>query len=214
MRCREWYGWHFPELGKIITDNLMYCKCVRKVGECWGQPSLGHASEQGLSGTGVRATHCSSPWAMLPSAAGQMGPAEKEGDVCIWMLVQFAIWKLKWKLMPHHQPVLLDHQHILESQLVSRPVWKLAPKKQMYREVLPVSGCSGRWQLLELFIRAGRMTSIFWTLASPLGLTCFVLMIDFFFFFSCFFVIMKFAVQREVCGFKNPFFPPVAETIK
>uniref|UniRef100_A0A8C0VN99 Nucleolar protein 58 n=1 Tax=Cyanistes caeruleus TaxID=156563 RepID=A0A8C0VN99_CYACU len=33
MRCREWYGWHFPELGKIITDNLMYCKCVRKVGD-------------------------------------------------------------------------------------------------------------------------------------------------------------------------------------
>lgn len=33
MRCREWYGWHFPELGKIITDNLTYCKCVRKVGD-------------------------------------------------------------------------------------------------------------------------------------------------------------------------------------
>ncbi|KAG6939018.1 NOP58 ribonucleoprotein [Chelydra serpentina] len=33
MRCREWYGWHFPELGKIVTDNLTYCKCVRKVGD-------------------------------------------------------------------------------------------------------------------------------------------------------------------------------------
>uniref|UniRef100_A0A8D0L3L6 Nucleolar protein 58 n=1 Tax=Sphenodon punctatus TaxID=8508 RepID=A0A8D0L3L6_SPHPU len=33
MRCREWYGWHFPELGKIVTDNLMYCKCVQKVGD-------------------------------------------------------------------------------------------------------------------------------------------------------------------------------------
>nr|XP_028557482.1 nucleolar protein 58 [Podarcis muralis] len=33
MRCREWYGWHFPELGKIITDNLTYCKCVRKIGD-------------------------------------------------------------------------------------------------------------------------------------------------------------------------------------
>nr|XP_033802897.1 nucleolar protein 58 [Geotrypetes seraphini] len=33
MRCREWYGWHFPELGKIITDNLVYCKCVRRVGD-------------------------------------------------------------------------------------------------------------------------------------------------------------------------------------
>ncbi|KAM9305152.1 nucleolar protein 58 isoform 2-T2 [Gastrophryne carolinensis] len=33
MRCREWYGWHFPELGKIITDNLAFCKCVRAVGD-------------------------------------------------------------------------------------------------------------------------------------------------------------------------------------
>ncbi|XP_060639118.2 nucleolar protein 58 isoform X2 [Anolis sagrei] len=33
MRCREWYGWHFPELGKIITDNLTYCKCVQKIGD-------------------------------------------------------------------------------------------------------------------------------------------------------------------------------------
>ncbi|XP_047210786.1 nucleolar protein 58 isoform X1 [Girardinichthys multiradiatus] len=33
MRCREWYGWHFPELGKVITDNLAYCKSVRKVGD-------------------------------------------------------------------------------------------------------------------------------------------------------------------------------------
>lgn len=32
MRCREWYGWHFPELGKVVTDNLVYCKTVRKIG--------------------------------------------------------------------------------------------------------------------------------------------------------------------------------------
>ncbi|XP_040213166.1 nucleolar protein 58 [Rana temporaria] len=33
MRCREWYGWHFPEIGKIITDNLAYCKCLKAVGD-------------------------------------------------------------------------------------------------------------------------------------------------------------------------------------
>uniref|UniRef100_A0A8C6U9J0 Nucleolar protein 58 n=1 Tax=Neogobius melanostomus TaxID=47308 RepID=A0A8C6U9J0_9GOBI len=33
MRCREWYGWHFPELGKIVTDNLAYCKTVRNIGD-------------------------------------------------------------------------------------------------------------------------------------------------------------------------------------
>lgn len=28
MRAREWYGWHFPELGKIVNDNMLYAKCV------------------------------------------------------------------------------------------------------------------------------------------------------------------------------------------
>ena len=32
MRCREWFGWHFPEMGKVVTDNLEYCKCVIKMG--------------------------------------------------------------------------------------------------------------------------------------------------------------------------------------
>merc|ERR1719278_2248495 len=32
MRCREWYGWHFPELGKIITDNLVFIKTVELMG--------------------------------------------------------------------------------------------------------------------------------------------------------------------------------------
>ncbi|KAK4877296.1 hypothetical protein RN001_009802 [Aquatica leii] len=32
MRCREWYGWHFPELGKIITDNTAYVKIVKIIG--------------------------------------------------------------------------------------------------------------------------------------------------------------------------------------
>lgn len=29
MRVREWYGWHFPEMGKIVTDNIMYAKVSR-----------------------------------------------------------------------------------------------------------------------------------------------------------------------------------------
>merc|ERR1712050_640140 len=31
MRLREWYGWHFPEMGKIVTDNLAYAKTIRKM---------------------------------------------------------------------------------------------------------------------------------------------------------------------------------------
>ena len=29
MRVREWYGWHFPEMTKIVTDNIQYAKTVR-----------------------------------------------------------------------------------------------------------------------------------------------------------------------------------------
>jgi len=32
MRVREWYGWHFPEMGKIVLDNNMYAKVVKKMG--------------------------------------------------------------------------------------------------------------------------------------------------------------------------------------
>ncbi|CCF52770.1 hypothetical protein NDA14_006324 [Ustilago hordei] len=32
MRVKEWYGWHFPEMGKIISDNLAYAKVVRAMG--------------------------------------------------------------------------------------------------------------------------------------------------------------------------------------
>lgn len=28
MRVREWYGWHFPEMARIITDNIVYAKAV------------------------------------------------------------------------------------------------------------------------------------------------------------------------------------------
>ncbi|KAI5072327.1 hypothetical protein GOP47_0012433 [Adiantum capillus-veneris] len=32
MRVREWYGWHFPELGKIVQDNIVYAKVVKAMG--------------------------------------------------------------------------------------------------------------------------------------------------------------------------------------
>ncbi|KAG0453417.1 hypothetical protein HPP92_024721 [Vanilla planifolia] len=31
MRVREWYGWHFPELVKIINDNYLYAKIAKFV---------------------------------------------------------------------------------------------------------------------------------------------------------------------------------------
>mmetsp|Transcript_39855 Transcript_39855/g.48333 ORF Transcript_39855/g.48333 Transcript_39855/m.48333 type:complete len:382 (+) Transcript_39855:1-1146(+) len=32
MRVREWYGWHFPEMTKIVADNIEYAKAVKLMG--------------------------------------------------------------------------------------------------------------------------------------------------------------------------------------
>ena len=33
MRVREWYGWHFPELVKIVSENQKYAKCALFIGD-------------------------------------------------------------------------------------------------------------------------------------------------------------------------------------
>jgi len=32
MRIKEWFGWHFPEMSKIINDNETYVKLVHFMG--------------------------------------------------------------------------------------------------------------------------------------------------------------------------------------
>ena len=32
MRVKEWYGWHFPEMGKILNDNLAYARVILSMG--------------------------------------------------------------------------------------------------------------------------------------------------------------------------------------
>ncbi|KAN0007275.1 hypothetical protein ACTFIU_000474 [Dictyostelium citrinum] len=32
MRAREWYGWHFPELGKLITNHTQYANAIKAMG--------------------------------------------------------------------------------------------------------------------------------------------------------------------------------------
>ena len=29
LLCREWYGYHFPELVKIVNENYMYARVVK-----------------------------------------------------------------------------------------------------------------------------------------------------------------------------------------
>ncbi|RYP67781.1 hypothetical protein DL771_007042 [Monosporascus sp. 5C6A] len=32
MRVKEWYGWHFPELDRIVNDNLAYARIILAIG--------------------------------------------------------------------------------------------------------------------------------------------------------------------------------------
>eukprot|EP00842_Homolaphlyctis_polyrhiza_P002611 jgi/Hompol1/3350/HPOL_006484-RA len=32
MRAKEWYGWHFPELAKLLVDNLAFAKTIKLMG--------------------------------------------------------------------------------------------------------------------------------------------------------------------------------------
>ena len=33
MRVREWYGWHFPEMTKVVNDNIAYARVIRLMGD-------------------------------------------------------------------------------------------------------------------------------------------------------------------------------------
>ena len=33
MRVKEWFGWHFPELAKIVKDNYLYIRLVKIIKE-------------------------------------------------------------------------------------------------------------------------------------------------------------------------------------
>ena len=43
MRVREWFGWHFPEMTKIVSDNISYAKVVRAPGPLPGHRGIMHA---------------------------------------------------------------------------------------------------------------------------------------------------------------------------
>ncbi|KTW25670.1 hypothetical protein T552_03530 [Pneumocystis carinii B80] len=32
MRIKEWYGWHFPEMSRIVLDNIVYVKVIKAMG--------------------------------------------------------------------------------------------------------------------------------------------------------------------------------------
>ena len=33
MRLKEWFSWHFPEMAKIVNDNIIFTKLVHSIGK-------------------------------------------------------------------------------------------------------------------------------------------------------------------------------------
>jgi nucleolar protein 56 len=46
MRVREWYGWHFPELVRVVPDNYQYAKVCSFIGD---KSTLTDSSVEGLT---------------------------------------------------------------------------------------------------------------------------------------------------------------------
>lgn len=56
MRVREWYGWHFPEMTKIVTDNIQYAKAVSSKEHASSTQQYSHAA--GSTATRGSLRHC------------------------------------------------------------------------------------------------------------------------------------------------------------
>jgi nucleolar protein 56 len=76
MRIREWYGYHFPELVKIVPDNYEYAKVAKYIGnkETLAESKLDDL-EGLLDGDQTRAKN------ILDAARGSMGSALSEIDL-------------------------------------------------------------------------------------------------------------------------------------
>ncbi len=51
MRVREWYGWHFPEMTRVVTDNIQYALAVSGGGSIRGVPGSSCAEFEDSAGS-------------------------------------------------------------------------------------------------------------------------------------------------------------------
>ena len=93
MRVREWYGWHFPEMTRVVADNIQYALtvstasgelaqlCRRGSGRC-GARSL-HAAAAGmwrLHACQLRAANARAARRMMWHAPDGCPPAPATGE--------------------------------------------------------------------------------------------------------------------------------------
>ncbi|NWU06586.1 NOP56 protein, partial [Cephalopterus ornatus] len=67
MRVREWYGYHFPELIKIVPENSMYCQVAKFIG------NRRELSEESLEGLEEIVMDSAKAQAILEASRSSMG---------------------------------------------------------------------------------------------------------------------------------------------
>ncbi|NXO81778.1 NOP56 protein, partial [Sitta europaea] len=67
MRVREWYGYHFPELIKIVPENSMYCRVAKFIG------NRRQLSEESLEGLEEIVMDSAKAQAILEASRSSMG---------------------------------------------------------------------------------------------------------------------------------------------
>ena len=75
MRAREWYSWHFPELARIVKDNVTYARCAQLIG------SRSTLTEESLEGLAAITLDEATARAVLDAAKISMGMDISEIDL-------------------------------------------------------------------------------------------------------------------------------------
>lgn len=78
--CSEWYGYHFPELIKIVSDNSMYCRVARLIG------NRKELSEESLEGLEEVVMDNAKAQAILEASRSSMGQWRR----LIWNVSRFS----------------------------------------------------------------------------------------------------------------------------
>jgi len=77
MRLREWYSWHFPELMKIMMDNVIFAKLAKRIGN---KKTLNEEALDDLRGI-LGEEHETKAEAILDAARSSMGVDVSELDL-------------------------------------------------------------------------------------------------------------------------------------
>ncbi|NWU87425.1 NOP56 protein, partial [Onychorhynchus coronatus] len=89
MRVREWYGYHFPELIKIVPENSMYCRVAKFIGN---RRELSEESLQGLEEIVMDSAKAQAILEASRSSMGERGSGGLRGVMAVGSVQPLTPW--------------------------------------------------------------------------------------------------------------------------